>query len=244
MNKSFTIPPLLFVICTFHAQAQSQPQHLTGRSVEGIVVSGECLTKVTQDRGSVTVGSSVTASISKDASEKTIKAHEAIKRAVRDLNLPNFIAETSSYTVQQECAYHEGKRNCQGYRAHLATRFETSDIARLGDIIAIGSSSSADEVSDLSTFASPTSLKAARESCLEVAMKNAAAKAQKLAAGAGIKLGKLLSAVEQGERGLPPIAMAKHFEAAAMSDGVAAAPSVEAKPIDLRVEVTAQYALE
>jgi uncharacterized protein YggE len=212
--------------------------------MQGIVVSGECLTKVTQDRGSVTIGSSVTATSSKEASERTIKSHEAIRKAVRELNLPDFIAETASYTVQQECSYHEGKRRCQGYRAHLATRFETSDIGRLGDIIAIGSSSSADEISDLSVFASPTSLKAARESCLEVAMKNAATKAQKLATGAGIKLGKLLSVVEQGEQGHPPIAMAKHFQAEAMSDGVSAAPTVEAKPIDLRVEVTAQYALE
>lgn len=212
--------------------------------MQGIIVSGECLTKVTQDRGSVTIGSSVTAVNSKEASERTIKSHEAIKKVVRDLGLPDFVSETASYSVQQDCTYHEGRRRCQGYRAHLATRFETSDIARLGDIIAVGSSSSADEVSDLSMFASPQSLKVARENCLEVAIKNAASKAQKLANGAGIKLGKLLSVIEQGGREHPPIAMAKHFEAAAMSEGISAVPSVEAKPIDLRIEVTAQYALE
>jgi uncharacterized protein YggE len=242
MNYLFLIilaSPAIF-ITNCDARAQATPE----RSIQGIVVSGECLTKVTQDRGSVTIGSTVTAPNSREASERAVKAHEAIKKSVRDLQLPDFVAETASYSVQQDCSYHEGKRRCQGYRAHLATRFETSEIARLGDIIAIGSSTSADEVSDLSMFSSPESLKAARESCLEVAIRNAAAKAQKLATGAGMKLGKLLSVVEQRGHAHPPIAMAKHFEAAAMSDGISASPSVEAKPIDLQVEVTAQYALE
>jgi uncharacterized protein YggE len=242
MNFLFTITLCLITTFGFYTRAMAQPH--AERPVQGIIVSGECLTKVAQDRGSVTIGSSVTATTSKEASEQTIRAHETIKKAIRGLNLPEFVAETAGYSVQQDCTYHEGKRRCQGYRAHLATNFETSDIARLGEIIAIASSASADEVSGLSMFTSPASLKAAREGCLEVAMRNAAAKAQKLASGAGIKLGRLLSVVEQGDQRHPPIAMAKHFEAAAMSDASSEAPSVETKPIDLRVEVTAQYAIE
>lgn len=231
---------ILGVFTTAGAQQVAHP----GPPNRGIVVSGECLTKVTPDRGSVTLGSSVIAATSREASERATKAHESIKKTVKDLALPDFLVETAEYSVQEECTYSDGRRRCQGYRARVATRFETSDIARVGDIIAAGSGSSVEEVSGLSVFPSPNSLKSAREACLEVAMKNASSKAHKLATGAGVTLGKLLSVVEAGTGSpapYPVAAGARAFESAAMSDS---SPSIDAKPLDLRVEITAQYALD
>jgi uncharacterized protein YggE len=231
-----------------YAQGNAAEHSLLGeQSKTGIVVSGECLTKVTPDRGSVTLGTSIVAASSREASEKAVKAHESIKKAVKDLSLTHFAAETAEYSVQEECSYHEGKRRCQGFRARLATRFETSDIARLGDIIGVGSSSNAEEVSELSIFPSQDSMKAARESCLEVAMKNASAKAQKLATGAGVTLGALLSVVEGGASNEPPTmpvaGSLRRFEAAVMSQEPGSSPSIDTKPTDLRVQITARYAL-
>jgi uncharacterized protein YggE len=149
--------------------------------------------------------------------------------------------------VDQECSYDQGKRHCEGYRAKLATRFETSEIARIGEIIGVSSKLGSEEVSELRTFAAPPTLKAARESCLEIAMKNAASKARILAQGAGVTLGKLVlvSEAQDGSEVRPmPMPMAKRsFEAAAMSD-MPAGPSIDAKPIDLRVEITAQYGIQ
>lgn len=213
----------------------------------GIVVSGECLTKVTQDRGSVVIGSTFVAKSTKEASERVIRTHEALKARVIGLGLKNFISETAEYSVNQECSYDQGKRHCEGYRARLATRFETSEIARIGDIIAASSELGSEEVSDLTTFAAPETVKSAREACLEIAMKNAASKAQTLARGAGVALGKLKliqeSALPQGDR---PIPMARRgLEVAAMSADIASAgPSIDAKPLDLKVEITAQYAID
>jgi len=210
----------------------------------GIVVSGECLTKVIQDRASVVLGSTILAKTTKEASEKAIKAHEAIKSAVKELSLKDFISETAEYVVDQECSYDQGKRHCDGYRARLSTRFETSEIARIGDIIGVSSRLGSEEVSDLRTFAAPTTLKAAREACLDTAMKNAASTARILAQGAGVTLGKLILVSEaQDVPDIRPMPMVKRgFEAAAMSD-MTAGPSIDAKPIDLRVEITAQYAI-
>jgi uncharacterized protein YggE len=236
--------PLAILTITCHTCA-AQNNDSPGRAPLGIVVVGECLSKVSQDRGSVTLASSILAPAPKEASEKAVRAHEGIKRAVRDLALPDFTSETANYSVQQECLYPEGRRTCRGYRAHLATRFETSDIARLGDIIGVASQMSSEEVSDLNTFASPERLKSVREACLETAMRNAATKAQKLAGGAGVKLGKLLS-VREGvvDGAVGPMPTMRHFEGAVMAEASSSAPSVDAKPIDLRVEITAQYAIE
>jgi uncharacterized protein YggE len=192
------------------------------------------------------VASTTVAINSQDASKKTIVAHEALKKEVRQLGLPDFAADAEDYSVQQECSYEGGKRHCSGYRARIATRFETSDLARIGDIIAVTSKLGSEEVSSLETFASPGKLKEVREACLETATKNAGAKAQKIAAGAGVRLGRLISVMEQSqESGHPiPFPRSQRFGGAAMAEAVSAAPSVESKPLDMRVEVTANYSID
>lgn len=212
---------------------------------KGISVTGECLKKVTQDRGGVSLGTSALAEKAGDAAEQTIKAHEKMKADVTKLGLRDFTAETEGYGVSQECSYDEGKRKCSGFRATLSTRFETSDLARLGDIVAVGSKHGSQEVSQLTTFVSPEKMKTERESCLETATKNAAAKAQKLAAGAGVHLGKLIALSEAAEVGQPPypVARGRAFALGAEADA-AASPSIDAKAQDIQVSVNALYAIE
>jgi uncharacterized protein YggE len=223
----------------------AQPPETHPRS-PGITVVGECLAKVVQDRASVTVASSTVAPNSQEASKKTILAHEALKKEVRQLGLPDFAADTADYSVQQECSYEGGKRRCEGYRARIATRFETSDLARIGDVIAVSSRLGSEEVSGLETFASPAKLKEVREACLETATRNAGAKAQKIATGAGVSLGKLASVEERTAHDGAPIPFPRHrqFGEVAMAEAVSAAPSVESKPIDLEVKVTAHYSID
>lgn len=237
----------VFITCTLTVLtslvAQAEPHEFTG-----IYVTGECLKKVAQDRGAVLVGTSIQASTAQQAAEETIKSHEVMKADVARLKLKDFAAETESYSVTQDCSYESGKRVCSGYRATLSTRFESSDIAKVGEIIAVASKHGSQEVSQLQTFVSPERLKGEREACLEVATKNALGKAQKLAAGAGVRLGKLLSLQEGARDGrvepFQPFRQQRAFvaaEAGALSQG---APSIESKPEDLQVVVQATYAIE
>jgi uncharacterized protein YggE len=214
---------------------------------KGISVTGECLKKIAQDRGGVSLGTTALAEKAGDAAEQTIKAHEKMKAEVVKLGLKDFSSETESYGVSQECSYDEGKRRCSGFRAILLTRFETSDIARLGDIVAVGAKHNSQEVSQLSTFVSPEKMKAERESCLEIATKNAAAKAQKLASGAGVRLGVLLSLSESTDGGgHPPYPIARTRALSIQADAEVAmtAPTVDAKAQDIQVSVKAVYGIE
>jgi uncharacterized protein YggE len=172
-----------------------------------------------------------------------VSAHEAIKKGVRDLALKDFIAETAEYSVGQDCSYHEGKRICEGYRATIATRFETSEIPRLGDVIGVASKLGTADVSALNTFASPEKLKEAREACLEVAMRNAAAKARTIAQGAGVTIGRLLSVQEGREDDSPRPIRARGFEQPVFAEAQGA-PSIESRPLDIVVELTARYDIE
>jgi len=218
-----------------------------GERPSGITVTGECLTKVVQDRGSVTVASTARSKASREASERVIKAHEEVRAAVKKLGLKDFIAETAGFSVFEECSYPEGKKVCTGYQARLATRFETSEIGRLGDIIGAAADLGAEEVSSLEMLVSPELMQREREECLERATQNAFAKATKIAAGAGVKLGRMESIVEGMGGGGPVTPMVGAFAlrgGAPMAAAEASGPTVEARPVDVQVAVTANYAIE
>ncbi|MFO0204350.1 MAG: hypothetical protein ACK528_14625, partial [Alphaproteobacteria bacterium] len=71
---------LIVVMTTAHAAP------LTDGSL-GIQASGQCLKKVSQDRGAIVVTTSIVASTPKDASERATKAHERVRSASANLKL-------------------------------------------------------------------------------------------------------------------------------------------------------------
>ena len=215
--------------------------------LSGISVTGECLKKVTRDRAAVTISSSIVAPTAKESSKKATEAHEAIKADVRALKHANLTLGTARYSVDQECNY-SGKisgRVCEGYRTTISTRFETPNFVDLEDIIGIASKRGAENVSQLEAFVSPESLKSERESCLEVATKDAHAKALKIASGAGVQLGKLLSVAEVTNEPTPPfMARGAMAMSAAESGADTRGATIDAEPLDLRVSVNVVYAIQ
>lgn len=208
-----------------------------------ISVTGECLKQIPRDRGATTVTSSVVAPTAREASQKAIKQHEKIKEDVKAKNLVDIITSTVQYSVNQECDYSKSSgRACTGYRATISTRFETPHIEDLEEIISISSNNGAEDVSQLETFVSPATMKAERESCLDIATKNARSKAEKIANGASVTLGKPLSINETGEsqEHMPRFAQTRALAAEAKS----AAISIDSAPFDLKVSVTATYAIQ
>lgn len=211
----------------------------------GIAVTGECLKTIQRDRGAVTISSSIIAPTAKESSKKAIDAHERIKAEVQALKLPELTSATATYSVSQECSYNSkiSSRECSGYRTTLSTRFETPNFTNLEDIIGIASKLGAEDVSQLEAFVSPLVLKAERETCLEVATKNAQSKAQKIATGAGVTLGKLVSVTEGGEE-IDQLPRRVFAMGAAAAEKSSAGPTIDAHPYDLRVAVSAVYGIQ
>lgn len=213
----------------------------------GISVTGECLKKVQRDRGAVTISSSIVAPTAKDSSKKAIEAHEKIKSQIQALKLPDLTVATAGYSVNQECDYNPkiSSRQCSGYRTTISTKFETPNFTHLEDVIGIASQNDAQDVSQLEAFVSPSLLKAERESCLEIATKNAQAKAEKIATGAGVKLAKLISVSEGAEQKYqPPMSRGLMAMSAAEGNKSSVGPSLDAEPYDLQVAVSAVYGIQ
>jgi uncharacterized protein YggE len=218
-----------------------EPPHPQKNPANSITTTGECIAKVAHDRGAITITSTATAASAQQASTAAIAAHVTLKNAVKNLRLKDFYAESVEYSVHQDCSYNKGKRTCSGFNARMGTRFETSEIDRLGDVIRVSSDKSAEESSRLETFASPQSIQRARENCLEQAMRNATDKAKRIARGADVQLGKLLYVKENpssSEATPSPIARRGLME---MTATAAKSPTIEAKPLEIYITVTGDY---
>lgn len=237
LNSLLRNLPALALSCVVFSQSAHGDTTPTG-----ITATGECVAKVSHDRGQVSVGSTSIAKTPSDASKEVNNDHEAIKDAIKNLKLPDFTTQTERYIVEQNCSYDSGRRVCDGFRASVSTNFETSDLTRLGELVVIAAKMNADEVSGVTTFPSNESLRREREACLEAATRNAAAKANQIAKGAGVTLGGLISVAESSTPSQPsPIApFARVAAMEAMSDG-RGGPSVESRPVELHVSVIATY---
>lgn len=218
------------------ASADTQPN--------GITVTGECLKKVTRDRGAVTVTSSIVAPSPREASQKAIQSHEKMKSSITALKLAGLVPATAGYSVSQECSYGNAGKRCSGYRATLSTRYETPTLRDLESIVDVASQEGAESVSELETFVAPETLKKEREACLEVATQNARSKAEQIARGATVKLGRPLVLQEQGEPNQVVPRTQRAYAAESLQAMGASAPSIDAAPFDLQVSVTAIYGIE
>lgn len=238
-NLLLAITSLLVVNASFapRAYAGDLPSH-------SITATGQCITRVPQDRARISVGSSHNAPDPNTAAKQAVLDHEEIKAAVKALNLKGLTTQTESYLVRQDCVYDsDGKRRCNGYLASVSSSFESADISRMGEVIALAAKMRAKEVSNLITFAAPESLQRSREECLEVATRNAASKAARLAKGAGVTLSGPLAINESPTADpQPPFIPFASKMMASEAAGMGDAASIEARPIELNVTVSATFA--
>lgn len=240
-THSITLCALLFLSLITIPSAHADEQRT------GISVTGECLKKITRDRGAITVSTSTLAPTAKESSKRAIEAHEKFKSAIQALKFPELLVATAGYSVNQECHYSKlsSEPECKGYRTTISTRFETSTFANLEEIIGVASTHGAQNVSPLEAFVSPTLLNAEREGCLEIATKNAFSKAEKIATGAGVRLGKLTSVSEgAGDEHQLWARPGQFGMAAASKDMSIQGPSIDVQPFDLAVVVTSVYGIQ
>ena len=235
----------LFSPVTVLSEPPLKTGHLNTQRHRHIEVSGQCLTKVEPDRGSIQVSSASTANEPSKASERTVQDHRRLKEQIKALRLKDFFSETENFHIGEQCTYHNGKKECQGFKATMTTRFESAEIDRLGEVIGVASKENVYAVSGLRLSVSPERMQKEREKCLVTAARNAQEKAKKIAYGAGVSLGEMISMSEHDV----PQEYAPMYDSFSQSKRVLAlesqaAPEIESRPVDVRVEVRALYDIE
>jgi uncharacterized protein YggE len=121
------------------------------------------------------------------------------------MKLPDAEIKTSEYVVQEQWDYADSRRVRRGYQARMGLSVVTSDLSRLGDVMAMAAKHNIPEVSQLQLFLSTAKAKEAERSRLADAAGDAREKASKLAAGIGVKLGAIQRLDASGGYTMPPV---------------------------------------
>lgn len=235
---------ILAVVSVFAAATQAQD-----RLPRTISVTGNCTKNVTYDRGAIVVTADALDLDLQKATKRATDTYEAVRAAVQKLNFKDVQLTTSEYSVTEQKEWEKERSVSKGFRARMGLQVTTSEISRLGEVIAIAAKQNVRDVSALNSFLSADKEKTEREACLEAAVQNAQAKAARMAKVANAKLGRIQQLVEEGASAPEPVSQAPGGQrmkkevaySSMMSDG---GPGIEAGAGRLRVNVNASFALE
>lgn len=236
-NKILFLALAIFPFSTFAAEA---PQRM-------VSVSGECNHMVTPDRGAITLTVEFQNMDLSKATQEAAESYEKVSAAVKKLNLKDANLQTSEYSVNQIFAWENSKQVNKGFKARMGLRVATSDISKIGEVIAIASKEKVKSVGSLETYMSEAKQLKEEIACLEEASQNARLKAEKLATALNAKLGSVLTVSESG-RSMPywprPMYDRVMAKSELMAQGAAPAPEVQAGQQNLTLNIQVSFNLQ
>jgi uncharacterized protein YggE len=178
------------------------------------------------------------------AARKAREAYDRAVVAVKRLELENLEVRTSEYSLNEVREWQKDHLVSKGFQARIGLRVATSNIQKLGEVIAIGSRENLKDISGLTTYLSPEKRKKEHFACLEEASEDARAKADKLATTLGARLGEVLTISESYNEPQPPF---RPYMAQSMAKAAAPAPgggpTIEAGQQELSVSVQTSFGL-
>lgn len=209
-----------------------------------VSVRGECQAEVPIDRGSIVLIVKQRNQNPGVAAQMTQEKFNKVSMKARKLSLKDMKMKTQSFHVIEEFDYQNGKQISKGHLASQALEIETSEPAKLSEVLKLASEEKIEEVGQLQTFSSFAVTQKSRESCLETAFRNAKEKADRLVKASGQRLGKVVRMTEvlesSGTPGRPVFAKSMMMAEAAPSSG----GEVHTRPSEVRVAVDAQFELK
>ncbi|MDR2098765.1 MAG: SIMPL domain-containing protein [Rickettsiales bacterium] len=224
-----------------------------GRAPDGpgqINVSGECLRRVEKDRSSIVLE---VRNLEPDAStslKKSMATYAKISDYVSAVagRSKGTELETTAFESEEKKEWNKklGKYVTLGIESKIGLEITTPDPTLVGGILAEVSKYRDVYADGFGTFASRELMKREHEACIAEATKNARDKASAMAAAAGGRVGKMLSAnfyqspAPGGGRRMYKAARSMNMEFDA--DGAAdSAPAIFSKPSDISVTVNASF---
>src|ERR1044071_7098134 len=100
-----------------------------------VVTTGNGEIRVAPDRATVTLTSEARAKTAKDAQQQEAQSTTAVRKLLADLKIPNDAVRTTSYDLQPEFDYVQGKQIPRGFLARHALEVRVDDLAQLGELI-------------------------------------------------------------------------------------------------------------
>jgi uncharacterized protein len=228
--KTFMIALLGLLLWPLTAPAQTAepPQ---------IVVTGEGVIKATPDQAWINIGVESRSKISKDAQQRNAELMTAVQQKLTAFGIAKDALKTTAIDLQLEFDYANGKQTPRGYVARNTVEVRVDDLGKLGDVLDAVVASGATTIHGLRFDAKQR--EQIESTALQAAVKNAMAKANAVAAGAGRAVDRIIRIEEVSSGGAVP--MMKNYAMAARAD---ASTPVEAGELEIRAQVRLSVALK
>ncbi len=220
------------VALTLLASGAGAPAQSTSSStydVPVVVASGEGTVKRAPDRAWVTIAAESRAKTSREAQRMNAEAMSAVMTKLKSSGLAGDAIQTSAIDLQPEFDYANGRQTLRGYVARNSVQVRVDDLPKLGEILDAAVGAGATSVTgvrfDLRDRA------AAEREALQHAVEDARARANAAAAGAGMRVDRVVKIEEHRvETGPPPRPMVMTMRAEA------AAPQTPVAPGELEIK--------
>jgi len=199
-----------------------------------IVTTGEGVVKTAPDRVWVTIAAESRAKSPREAQRINADAMKAVLDKLKALGLPADAIRTSGYDLQPQFDYVNGRQSLREYLARNTIEVRVDDVTRAGEVLDAAVGSGATSVSGVRFDLKDRS--AAEREALKKAVTDARARADAAAAGAAMKVDRVVKIEEQrviGPEPRPMYAMARQTMVAE-----AAAPPMSPGELEIRATVT------
>jgi uncharacterized protein len=203
-----------------------------------VKATGEGSVYVNPDRAKIDIGVVTQGPTAEAAGSQNAAQLQSVLTKLRTALGQKADIRTLSYSLNPVYQYPKngGKPTIDGYSAMNIVEVTSDDLPNIGKVIDAAAGAGANEIQRLQFTLKDE--KAARAEALRMAAMDARANAQSMAAGLGLKLGKVLLIEQLGQQGIRPMM-------ASMNGRVGAVPTpVEAEPIEVRAAVTLTIAVE
>jgi uncharacterized protein YggE len=199
-----------------------------------VVTTGEGVVKLAPDRLWVSIAAESRAKSPKEAQRANADAMKAVLDRLKTLGLPDDAIRTSGYDLQPEFDYANGKQSLRGYLARNSVEVRVDDLTRAGDVLDAAVGSGATNVSGVRFDLKDRT--AAEREALRNAVADARRRADSAAAGAGMRVDRVVRIEEH--RAMPQEPRPMMMTRQSMVADAAGAPPIVAGEIEVRVSVT------
>lgn len=162
-----------------------------------IFVTGKCFKKIKKDRFGITASIKNVSSSTRDAIQKSLATYNEVSDLLKSAQEKdaNMEIETTEYTTREKTVWNEKTRTNEkvGIEAIISVAISTENPENLSDIMFAFARFDDVFTSRLDNFVSNELYEKEKNNCLEDAVRNAKAQAEKLAGSVGQKVGKMTS---------------------------------------------------
>lgn len=199
-----------------------------------VITTGEGIVKRAPDRAWVTVTAESRAKTPQEAQKLNAAAMSAVLQKVKAAGIPEEAIQTSSYDLQPEYDFHEGRRTLRGYLARNSVTIRVDELPRLGEIINLAVGSGATMIGGIRFDIKDRD--ALEREALRLAVAAARRRADALASGADMKVVGVIRIQEHGSIEPPPQPVGRMATMERLT--VQGEPPIEAGELEIRAMVT------